>query len=178
MRASIRSRSPSAARPSARDSAANGGRGPGVRQHWRAWIAARIALRSASPAASGATIAWAASRVRVAAHDRVGQHVVGLDREGLAGLVLVEDDEAGRHVRLEGEHVQQPLAEGVQGLDLEAARRLDRAGEEAAGRLQALARGPLAGEPDQLRRERPSSRVTQRPRRWKRGSTCWRPPPW
>ncbi|GJE46348.1 hypothetical protein AEGHOMDF_5551 [Methylobacterium soli] len=92
-------------------------------------------------------------QLRVAAHDRVGQHVVGLDREGLAGLVLVEDDEPGRHIRLEREHVQQPLAERVQGLDLEAPRRLDRAREEAAGRLQALARGPLAGEAGQLGRE-------------------------
>ncbi|GJE70237.1 hypothetical protein CHKEEEPN_1773 [Methylorubrum podarium] len=82
----------------------------------------------------------------IAAEDRVGEHVVGLDLERLARLVVVEHDEAGRHVGLEREHVQQPLAQGVQRLDLEAPRRLDGAGEQAAGEPEGVAAGPLAGE--------------------------------
>ena len=95
----------------------------------------------------------------VAAEDRVGEHVVGLDLERLARLVVVEHDEAGRHVGLEREHVQQPLAQSVQRLDLEAARRLDGAGEQAAGQPQGVAGGPLAGEFGEFRGQR---RVVQR----------------
>ncbi|KZC01801.1 hypothetical protein AU375_01887 [Methylobacterium radiotolerans] len=83
---------------------------------------------------------------RVAVRDGVGQDVGHLDVEQFPGLGLVEHHEAGRHVRLEGEHVEQPLAQGVQRLDLEAARRLDRPGEEAARQPQALGPGALAGE--------------------------------
>ncbi|GJD69727.1 hypothetical protein MMMDOFMJ_2665 [Methylobacterium gnaphalii] len=45
------------------------------------------------------------AQVGPVAENGIGQHAVGLCGEGVAGLVLVEHLEAGRHVRLEGEHV-------------------------------------------------------------------------
>ena len=61
-------------------------------------------------------------------------------RPAAAPLVVVEDGKARRHAGLEREALQQPLAEGVDGLHLEAAGRLDGDGEELAGALQLLGR--------------------------------------
>ena len=47
-----------------------------------------------------------------------------------AGGGVVEDGELARDIRLERELVQQPFAEGVDGLDFQPARRFQRAGEE------------------------------------------------
>ena len=47
-----------------------------------------------------------------------------------ASLALVDDLEMRRDIGLERKEPQQPLGEGVQRLDLEPARRLDRAGEQ------------------------------------------------
>ena len=60
-------------------------------------------------------------------------------------LVLVEDGEARRHAGLERKALQQPLAEGVDGLHLEAARRLDGDGEQLPRPLH-LGRGGRAVE--------------------------------
>ena len=63
---------------------------------------------------------------------RFGQRLVhGLFQQGGA-LLVVENFEAGRHARLERKALQQPLAEGVDGLHLEAARRLDGPGKQPA----------------------------------------------
>jgi len=48
-------------------------------------------------------------------------------------VALVEHGETRRHIRLKRELLQQPCAERVDGLHLEAARRLQRAGEQLAG---------------------------------------------
>jgi len=61
----------------------------------------------------------------------------------LAGAKVVQHLEAGRHPRLEGEPPEELLAEGVQGLDPEAAGRLEGAGEEGAGGGQGV-RGVVA----------------------------------
>ena len=66
------------------------------------------------------------------------------------GLALVDDLEMGRDVGLEREKLQQPLAEGVQGLDFEAARGFDRAGEQLPGegeRRRPRTRGPGLDDP-------------------------------
>jgi hypothetical protein len=55
---------------------------------------------------------------------------------------LVEHLEVDRNIRLEWKLMQQPCAEGVNGLNLEAARRLNRSGEQAP-RQRALPRGRL-----------------------------------
>ena len=52
----------------------------------------------------------------------------------------------GGDVGLEREHVQQTLAQGVQGLDLEAARRFDGTGEQAPRHFQQTAGGRFAGQ--------------------------------
>ena len=52
-----------------------------------------------------------------------------------AALLLVEDGEARRHAGLQRKALQQPLAEGVDGLHLEAAGRLDGDGEQLARAL-------------------------------------------
>ena len=110
---------------------------------------------------------------------RLGKHVRGRLGDEFGRLALVEHGEARRHVRLERHKVQEALAEGVDRLDLEAARRLDRAGEEAPRQLHLSGARPLAFElrqlGDQLRRRRasPSVRAARR-----RGSPCWRRPPW
>ena len=63
---------------------------------------------------------------------RLGQRLVdGLFEQGGA-LLVVENFEAGRHARFERKALQQALAEGVDGLHLEAARRLDGPGEQPA----------------------------------------------
>ena len=53
------------------------------------------------------------------------------ERQHLLRAALVGHFEARRHVGLEREEMQQALAKGVDRLDLEAAGRLDRTGEEA-----------------------------------------------
>ena len=53
-------------------------------------------------------------------------------RHQLAGAQFVRHGETRRHVGLEREKVQQPLAEGVDRLDLQPAGRLHRTGEETA----------------------------------------------
>ena len=63
---------------------------------------------------------------------RVVEHAVARAVEQRAGLVVVGDREAHAHARLDGEAAQQRLAEGMDGLDAHAARRVDRGGEEAA----------------------------------------------
>jgi hypothetical protein len=74
----------------------------------------------------------------------LAQHVRGRLRDQLLDLALVEHREARRHVRLERHEMQEALAEGVDGLDLQAARRLDRAREQAAREAQMLRARPLA----------------------------------
>ena len=54
----------------------------------------------------------------------------------LAGLALVDHLEMRRDIGLERKELQKPLAEGVQCLDLEPARRLDRAGEQLPRELE------------------------------------------
>ena len=90
----------------------------------------------------------------------LGQDLVGgLGQQRVAG-VIVEDLEAGRHAGLQGEALQQPLAEGVDGLHLEAARRLDHQREQLARAFHLLrrrerGRAAPAG-PRQAPRRRPS----------------------
>ena len=63
---------------------------------------------------------------------RLGQRLVhGLFEQGRA-LLVVENFEARRHAGLERKALQEALAEGVDGLHLEAARRLDGPGEQPA----------------------------------------------
>ena len=70
----------------------------------------------------------------------LGEHLVGRLLEERIALVLVEDDEARRHAGLEREPLQQPLAEGVDGLHLEAAGRLDGDGEQLPRPLHLVGR--------------------------------------
>ncbi|MNY24514.1 hypothetical protein D3C86_1582340 [compost metagenome] len=75
-----------------------------------------------------------------------GQFLARGVAEGDGGLVF-QHGEARRDARLDGEAAQQLFAEGVDGLDLQPARRLQRAGEQAArlgqaGRVEA---GGIAG---------------------------------
>ena len=99
----------------------------------RSQAAARIAARSGSSGRLGADQAEGFGEIGAGAARGVGKDVVDRLREGLVRLRLVQDGEARRHVGLEGDEVQKALAEGVQGLDLEAARRLHGPGEQAAG---------------------------------------------
>ena len=70
-------------------------------------------------------------------------------------VALVEHLEMAGDVRLEGKLVQQPLAEGVDGLDLQPARRFQRAGEEPARARRAVAAsGGVALDLGDLRGER------------------------
>ena len=62
-----------------------------------------------------------------------GEHAAPRFRRQRCDLALLDHLEMAGDIGLEGELVQQALAEGVDGLDLEAARRLQRTGEEAAG---------------------------------------------
>ena len=70
---------------------------------------------------------------------RVASISVAVDRLAAqrARRLVVEDREARRHARLERKALQQALAEGVDGLHLEAAGRLDRAREQRARALAA-----------------------------------------
>ena len=72
---------------------------------------------------------------------RFGQRFVhGFFEQGRA-LLVVENFEAGRHARLERKALQQALAEGMDGLHLEAARRLDGPGEQPARVQHHVGRG-------------------------------------
>ncbi len=64
-----------------------------------------------------------------------GQQIVLRFRQQFAGGALVEHGEAGRDSRLERKAGQQRLAEAVDGLDLQAAGRVEHAGEKAPRRL-------------------------------------------
>ena len=68
----------------------------------------------------------------------LGENLVGgIGQQGCA-LVVVEDGKAGRNAGLQRKALQQPLAEGVDGLHLEATGRLDGDGEELARPLHLL----------------------------------------
>ena len=69
-------------------------------------------------------------------------------------LALVHDLEVRRDVGLEREELQQPLAEGVQSLDLEPARRFDRSGEQLPGEGERRRTGPAGAGRDNVLRER------------------------
>ncbi len=73
---------------------------------------------------------------------RIIQNVAARALQQLRLRRLVGDLEARRRIRLEGKEMQQPFAKGVDGLDLEAARRLDGAREELT-RLDPVARARL-----------------------------------
>ena len=99
--------------------------------------------------------------------------------EHLRGGCLIQHLEARGDVGLERKLMQQPRAEGVDGLHLEPARRLQRVGEQPP-RPRALACiGALAGARLDFLVER--GVVERRPlgeRRRTRGSPCWRRRPW
>ena len=93
---------------------------------------------------------------------------------------VVEHGELAGHVRLERELVQQPLAEGVDRLDLQPARRLQRRGEEPArlraARRRRRARALQLG--DRARRApRPAASSIRRASR-RRGAPSRRRRPW
>ena len=90
-------------------------------------------------------------QLRIIAACRIRQHVGGFLREHLAALVLVQDRESRRHVGLERHEMQKPLAERVDGVDLEPARRLDRAGKQRAREAHLFAARDPAFEFGQLR---------------------------
>ncbi len=70
---------------------------------------------------------------RIAAGQRLHLLVLGVTQQRLR-LGLVEHLEARRHARLERKALQQRLAEGVDGEDVDAARRVEHAREQAARR--------------------------------------------
>ena len=110
---------------------------------------------------------------------RLGQHLVGGLGQQLAPLVLVEDGEARRHAGLQRKALQQPLAEGVDGLHLEAAGRLDGDGKELPRPLHlGRRRRPVEqlGELGLAARRRASSPTRQAART--RASTSPPPRPW
>ena len=157
----------SGATPSARDSSAiaavdaAGARDPGA-------IASR--LRIASPITSpkvwsaAAVMAVASARPSALSGSRGGfqQHVqASACRAARRACGFVQHLEARRDIGLERKLVQQPRAEGVDGLHLQPARRLQRLGEQPA-RPRAPLRVRLAGlrsarSPRRARRRRASS---------------------
>ncbi len=86
----------------------------------------------------------------VVAAPRMGQHLVARRLHELGGAALVHHLEMRREPRLERKAPQYRLAEGVDGLDLEPAGRVDHAGEEPPGALQQIALRRHAGEPGQV----------------------------
>ena len=80
-----------------------------------------------------ATVASASRRAsrRVGARQRLDLLVLGVAQQG-RGLGLVQHLEARRHAGLEREALEQRLAEGVDGEDVDAARRVEHAREQAA----------------------------------------------
>ena len=73
---------------------------------------------------------WAVGVVR-----RLEQHGAAKLLQELLLLDLLQHAEASRHVRLERKLLEKPRAKAVDGLHLEAAGRLQRGGEQAAGAL-------------------------------------------
>ena len=69
-------------------------------------------------------------------------------------LALVDDLEMRRNVGLERKELQQPFAEGVQGLDFEAARGFDRPGEQLSGEGERRRSGPGSAGLDDPRGQR------------------------
>ena len=80
--------------------------------------------------------AAAERRARLAQRPR--QHSLARPQQEVGGVEVVQHLEPGRDVALEREQVQQALAEGVDGLDLQPARRLDRAGEQPSRLVERL----------------------------------------
>ena len=70
--------------------------------------------------------------------------------EQRARFQIVEHGEMRRYARFERRDVQEPLAEGVDRVDLEPARRLDGPGEQPTGEQQAFRAGAHALEVEQL----------------------------
>ena len=108
----------------------------------------------------------------VAAHvageggERVGPRRGQLVEDLLAqclGPAVLEHAELRRHAGLEREAAQQRLAEGVDGLDAQAARRLERAGEERAGAGEPIGRDRLAGLAELAQRRAELGVVEHRP---------------
>ena len=91
--------------------------------------------------------------------------------EQIAGFALLQDAKARRDIGFERKEVQQTLAERVNGLDLEPARRLDRPREQLAREVEVGLRGPgRAGTYDRVRevfvRKRgPPAQFLEHPRR-------------
>ncbi len=184
--------------PAISDAVCAGGRAR-VRRRGRPWPRrcrrGRWRARAASLAASGPpSSAWrrsspprsrrrrfSASRHRARRMQRRQRQDVLLRRgQQLGRRAVVQHLEARRDIGLEREEMQQPLAEGVDGLDLQPARRLDGAGEEPPRGARAVAaEGCCALDASRWRRRarrRPASPI----RRGSRtpGSPCWRRPPW
>ncbi len=84
---------------------------------------------------------------------RAGENVVARLGHQLGGPALVEHPEMRRQPRLERESAQKRLAEGVNGVDLEPARRIQHAGEESTRLGEAIGVRPGAAQRLQLRRE-------------------------
>jgi hypothetical protein len=93
-------------------------------------------------------------RLGTAAPLRIGDRRVSGERQHLLGALVVRHLEMRRHVGLEGEEVQQPLAEGVDRLDLEAARRLHGAREETPRQHEVLGVGGRCAGLDDLLAQR------------------------
>ena len=96
---------------------------------------------------------------------------------------LVEHAEAGGDVRFERKLVQELGAEGVDGLHLEAARRLQRARQQpprrrAARQATSAKRQTGSVENGGIEAGIVESVVQLRERRRTRASPCWRRPPW
>ena len=103
------------------------------------------ATRAIASASAGSLGAGEHARLRLLAQQR--------------RLALVERAEAGGHIGLEREQVQHALAEGVDGLDLQAARRLDDAREQFARQLQIGAARRRRAERRRCRRRAPRRRA-------------------
>ena len=119
------------------------GRGRGLRASKRPAKAARcraISRRSGSGSSPATERAMAAKP----AGSSLGEAVEDVGAERL-GLAVVEDAELGRDAGLEREAAEKRLAEGVDRLDLEAARGLERPREEGARVGDLLGRDRLVG---------------------------------
>ncbi len=127
-------------------------------------LVSAMILASALPSTLSLSLGGARDRgvERGAAHQRL--------------LALVEHREMRRHLRFERKALQQPLAEAVDGVDLESAFGFERAGEQAPRGAQVL----LLGRAPHQRRERlrASSSLDRRPvRQAPRAGGSASPPP-
>ena len=146
--ASMRARSSFGSTPSARDSSSIACATPpalaihAVTSSRRA-ISSRTTSRNVMSAADAIAVASAPASGVPGVLRGLEQHAHGGAVEQLVLGALVEHREARRHVGLERELMQQPGAERVDGLHLEAARRVERRGEQAAraGALRRADRG-------------------------------------